>query len=269
MRKLGGWLVLTASLGLAAAAGAATADVKEVHKTVDLNPDGRVAIDTYKGWIEVATWDRREVEVSARIEPDDSDNDRDQAEKVKETEVRIEGSGSSVSIKSDYERVRWHGFWRAFGIDGGTLPFVRYAIRMPRTARLTIKDYKSSMRIADLAADLNVNTYKGRVEASGMNGAVRLKTYKGDVRVDFARFARSDFKTYRGEIEIGIPRQSGFDLDASVGRRGSLSSDFELASRSASGRWDREPQHRRGAVNGGGALLSLETYKGSFRIRRQ
>lgn len=239
--------------------------MKEVHRTVDLRPDGRVAIETYKGWIAVGVWDKPQVEISARIEPDESDNDRDQARKVEETEVRIEGSGDAVRIESDYDHVRDHGLWGAFGVSHGTLPFVRYTIRMPRTARLRIKDYKSETHVSGLAGELDLTTYKGRVQVSGLNAGARLETHKGDVRVDFARFARSDFKTYKGEIEIGIPKQSGFDLDASVGRRGSLSSDFELASRS--GRSEREEERRHGSVNGGGPVLSLETYKGSFRIR--
>jgi hypothetical protein len=248
-----------------AAAGAAATDAKEVRKTVDLAPNGRVVIDTYKGWINVASWDRPQVEIFARVEPDESSDDRDQARKVAETDVRIEGSGSEVRIHSDYDRVRAHGFLGALGIDSGTLPFVRYEIKMPRTAHLKIKDYKSRTRIAPLASGLDLNTYKGTVEIAGIEGPVRLETYKGEVRVAFARFDRSEFETYKGDIEIRMPARTGFELDADAGRRGSLDTDFDVAQRSS--HWRGESRRHEGAVNGGGPRLILKTYKGSFRIR--
>ncbi|MGH9369078.1 MAG: DUF4097 family beta strand repeat-containing protein [Thermoanaerobaculia bacterium] len=249
-------------LSLALAAAAAGEDFKEVRKTIPLDPDGRVVIETFKGSIDVETWDRPEVGVAARVEPDE--NGRHQAEKVRETEVRIEGSGRRVRIESDYDRTRHHGFLGIFGEDG-TLPFVRYTIRLPRTARLEVKDFKSETRIHGLAGSLKLETYKGRVEIAGVEGSVRLRTYKGDVRVEFARFSASDFETYKGDIEIALSRLAAFDLDADLGRRGNLHSDFELAT--SASRRDGDGGRRRGSANGGGPALRLETYKGSFRLR--
>src|SRR5438445_11000930 len=39
---------------------AQAADTKEVHKTVPLDRDGRVSIETFKGSITVTTWERTE-----------------------------------------------------------------------------------------------------------------------------------------------------------------------------------------------------------------
>ena len=92
--------LLSAVLAVSAAGGA---DFKEIHKTVPLDPGGRVSIETFKGSIDVTTWDRPEVDITARIEPDDSGSDQEQ--RVRETEVRVTGSGQSVRIESDYDRV--------------------------------------------------------------------------------------------------------------------------------------------------------------------
>ncbi len=249
-------------LFLALAAAAAGEDFKEVRKTLPLDPGGRVQIETFKGSIDVEAWDRPEVDVVARVEPDESG--RHQAEKVRETEVRIEGSGSRVHIESDYDRARHHGFLGVFG-DDGTLPFVRYTIRMPKTARLQVKDYKSVSRIRGLAGSLELDTYKGRVEIAGAEGPVDLETYKGDVRAEFDRYAASRFETYKGDIEIALPPSAAFDLDADVGRGGRLSTDVALVT-GASG-WSGDRERQRGSVNGGGPELRLETYKGTFRLR--
>jgi hypothetical protein len=249
---------------LTAATAAEAADAKEVHRTLSLDRDGRVSVNTYKGTITVATWDRPEVRVDATIEPDG--DDRESREKVQWTEVRISGGGSSVEITSDYDEVKHHarGFLGLFEIETGSLPFVRYTIQIPATARLEIEDYKSGINVSDLKSDLKLHTYKGTVKVANLDGAARVDTYKGDVHVEFARFSRaSRFDTHKGEIDVRLPRDSRFELDADTGRRGNIESDFAMtthAGRSSAARAS-------GAVNGGGPELRLTTYKGTLRVR--
>jgi hypothetical protein len=255
-----------AALALIAAATAQASDVKEVHKTLALEKNGRVAVKTYKGSITVTTWDRPEVKIEARIEPDGDDHHS--REKVQWTEVRITGGGGSVEIRSDYDKVKDHeSFFGFFCNDSGSLPFVRYTIQMPATAFLDIHDYKSETRVSDLKADLRLHTYKGTARVANLDGAARVETYKGDVRADFARFSRaSRFETHKGEVEVRLPKDSRFDLDAEASRSGQVESDFEMAVRAKYGRRSRESRVS-GAINGGGPELRLKTYKGTLRIR--
>ena len=249
---------------LAVAAAAQALDVKEVHKTVALNRDGSLRIKTFKGSIAITTWDRPEVKVDARIEPDG--DDRDSREKVQWTEVRVSGGGGSAEIESDYDEVKRHehGFLGIFEGDNGSLPFVRYTIQMPATASLEIEDYKSETNLADLKADLKLHTYKGKARVARLDGAARVETYKGDVQVQFARFSRaSRFNTFKGEIDVRVPKDSRFELDADSGRRGHIDSDFSVMTHAGRWRADRES----GAVNGGGPELRLTTYKGTLRVR--
>jgi hypothetical protein len=237
-------------------------DTKEVHRTVALDRSGRVSIETFKGSVTVGTWDRPEVKIDAVIEPDGTDSD--QVEKVAATEIRISGSGSSVSVRSDYDsaqRLHHH----LFGLfDGGTLPFVRYTIQMPATARLEIQDHKSDIVVSGLKSDLKLHTYKGTGRVTGLDGAAQVETYKGDVRVEFARYSQaSRFETHKGEIEVRLPRDSHFNLDADSSRRGDVESDFAMTSQSGHFRAYRAS----GAVNGGGPTLHMTTYKGTLRVR--
>ena len=249
-------------LGFWMASSAQASDIKEVHRTVPLDPDGRLEIRTYKGSVTVKTGSAPEVQISARIEPDG--NSRWETEKVEETEIRISGGGGSVEVKSDYHEVRHHHFLGLFGDYDGSLPLVHYTIVMPSTARLEIEDYKSETRVSDLKGDLKLHTYKGSLNATGLEGAARVHTYKGDIRVDFARFVRaSRFETHRGSFDVGLPRDSRFDLDADMGRRGELDSDFAITMRTM--RSSREEM--RGAVNGGGPELRVSAYRGSLHLR--
>jgi len=242
---------------------AQAADTKEVHKTVPLDKDGRVSVDTFKGSVDVKTWDRPEVQIDARIEPDP--DGREQAEKVRLTEVRVAGSGAAVSIRSDYHAAEHLHFFGWLSGDDGTLPFVHYTIQMPASAKLEIEDHKSDIRVADLKSDLKLHTYKGTARVVGLDGAARVETYKGDVRVEFARYGHdSRFETYKGEVEVRLPKDSRFELDGHSGRRGDIDSDFAMTTRATRHAGSADVS---GDVNGGGPRLKMTTYKGTLRIR--
>ena len=224
------------------AAVLAAAPSKEIHRTLPLDPGGRVVLDTYKGTIHVSTWDRDEVDVNVRIEEDGSWF----AQPVNRSDVRFDATRSQVRLESKSDDMP--------SFLSGSTPRFHYTIRMPRRANLRIKDYKSEVEIDDLQADLELETYKGSVRVRDLSGALRVNTYKGKVRADFRDFnGHSTFDTYKGSIELGIPRGSGFELRNDLDRKARLDSDF-------AGR------RREGAINGGGPDLRLKSYKGRFRL---
>lgn len=243
---------------------AAAQESREIRKTVPLKDDGMVSIDTYKGSINIESWDRKEVDIVVRIESDEFSHEDD--EKVQDTDISIDATSSGVRIKTDYDKVKKsHSFWGIFEGDFGNLPLVHYTIKMPAKARLKIKDYKSTISIGELRSTIVLNTYKGEVEIKALDGGLELETYKGDCLIQFAKLAeKSTFETYKGTIEILLPSASAFELDADIGKRGSLDSDFTLRS-SVRGRHDDDNSYR-GNINGGGPLLRLNTYKGEFRL---
>lgn len=123
-------ILVPLALAVWIAAQAIAQDVKEIRKTVPLAKDGRLVLDTHKGRVEVNTWDREEVEVRARIEH--SGFSLHGGSLVRGTDVRIDADPGSVRIKTDVRRV-----------EGWGRPLVHYQIRMPRTARLHVRDYRS------------------------------------------------------------------------------------------------------------------------------
>ena len=252
---------LVAAAGMIAASVAAAAPSREVHKTVPLSATGHLEISTFKGTVTVTTWDRAEADIHARIEPDGWDSDMQH--KIEKTEIRIDssGGGGSVRVESDYDHV--HHLFSFF--ESNTLPFVHYTIKMPATARLEITDHKSDTKISGLKADLKIRTHKGTVKVDGLDGAAEIQTHKGEIQVAFARFSRpSRFRTYKGTVDVRLPKDSKFDLDADTGRRGEVESDFAVASY-RKGR--RSGDSLRGPVNGGGPELSFESRSGTLRLR--
>src|SRR5262245_45385493 len=89
---------------------ASAIEPKEVHQSLPLDAKGELSVRTFKGEVNVVAWDKAEVKLDARIEPDLScGDDAQQAELMKNTEIRIQPSGSSIDIATDYHRdqIQW------------------------------------------------------------------------------------------------------------------------------------------------------------------
>ncbi|OGU73342.1 MAG: hypothetical protein A3H45_14525 [Ignavibacteria bacterium RIFCSPLOWO2_02_FULL_55_14] len=239
---------------------------REESKVFPLSAKGRVIIDTYKGSIDVSTWDKPEVEVHVRIVSDGHDR-RHEEEKVQDTRIRFDADDDIVRIKTDYRMVdkSW-SFFDLFDGDDGTLPMVHYTIKMPARAQLKVKDYKSESTIAGLRSDLEFESYKGELSVTDHHGAVDLETYKGDIDVEFADIGgASRFETYKGTIVVRVPDKEGFSLRADLGRRVDLDTNFPLERHRD--RRNRDDERFRTDVNGGGPDLSIKSEKGNIRLR--
>jgi len=235
---------LVVSAVLAGPAFSADTPTKVVDKTLPLAADGRLSVDTYKGRVTVTTWDRAEVAVHAVVTPDGTCAEA--ADLVAKTRVRIEGGGREVRVVSDYDDLPKFTF--SFRDDCGSRPFVAYEIRMPRTAALSLKDHKSRISVEGLAGDASIESYKGVVRLEKLSGRLDLETYKGNARADLDRVAGDlRFETYKGDIDVVVPKGSRLALHEDIGRRGRFEVDLEDA--------------------GTGPVVSVETYKGSIRLR--
>jgi len=249
------YLVLISGLLLALQAQ----DKKVIDKTFSLNKDGVVEIDTYKGSIKITTWDKAEIKINVVIEADGWG--RDDKDKVEATEIIFNNSASRVSMKTKYDE--HSSFWG----NSGSNPMVHYTITMPKTAELEVNDYKSETNISGINANIVFETYKGSVFIKDLVGSIDLETYKGDVEVEFSKLLKdSKFESYKGRIDVKLPADAKFSVDAELDDKGDFDSDFELKSNQ---RRRRDDEYIRGDVNGGGPFLEFTTYKGDFRILKK
>jgi hypothetical protein len=238
-------------LVLSAAALLSAADVKEFHKTVPLDANGHFSLETYKGSIRVTAWDQAQAQIDARIIADLTGWFNMPVENV---DIRVDNSAGDVRVKTDYH----HEFME------GNLPSVEYTIHVPRRVALAIKDYKSDSTIEGVEGAVEFDTYKGTAHLNGLKASVRLHTYKGDLRASFVNFAGGHVETYKGTIDLEIPKASKFDIDAKMDRRGELDSDFERIVHSSR---DLRRGEYHSSVNGGGAELRVSSYRGEVRLR--
>ena len=229
------------------------APTKEFNRTVPLGSGGRLSINTHKGSIHITGWDRHEVEIKARIEEDPGW----MSMRVDDVEIRVDASSTDIRVKTDYRRNRG---W--FSIEG-PMPSVHYTIRMPRDAALTVKDHRSDSDVTGVEGEVEFETYRGTARLNGLRGGLQLTTYRGEVRATFASFSkRTQVDTYRGHVDLILPRGSAFSLDGDIGRHGNLDCDFPRTVRTSSRQRDWQS-----TVNGGGPALKVKSYRGTIRLR--
>ena len=250
--------VVLAALFLFTATAASALTERRVQKTLNLDPTGRLSVNTHNGSITINTWNRASVEIEARIDPGESDYQED----VDAVEVRISGGGSSVRIETNYDKVpyRTSSWW--FGGNNRTLPPVHYTISAPATAVVDIDDHNASVRVTGLSGDLKVSSHNGRVDIENHSGGADITAHNGAIRLEYARFAKAaEIETHNGSIDVRLPSDARFNVDAR-GHHLGVDSDFPVTTRE----YGRDAYT--GNVNGGGALLRISTHNGSVRLRR-
>ena len=195
---------------------------------------------------------------------------------MRETKIKVEGDEHHRSVKVEYP-VGFHwGFW---GGNHG----VNLIVRVPRQVNATLKDDRGHVWVSDIAGRLEVASDRGDVEISNFDGELRVRGDRGNlnvrdssirngVRVALDRgsvdmylkqFAGdSDLEVSRGNLNLTIPQNSAFTLDAERSRHSSFHTDFGLLARGGFTN-DRV----QGQVNGGGPILRLRADRGSVWLR--
>lgn len=239
--------VLTASLALAASAAATSTE--KLEQTYPLNADGTISLSNVNGDIEVVGWDKNEVSlVAEKIASDDAGLQRMQ--------IVIDHSPAHLSIKTELEK-KWK-FWGNYRAE------VRYKLMVPAGAALRKIDVvNSDITVRGVRGPVVLESVNGTIEADGLASGGRFDTVNGSIRASFSKLSAGDkvtLDTVNGSCTATLPADAAFDLDADS-INGSISCDYPITI-GKSGR-----RHLRGSINGGGAVVALESINGGLRIK--
>jgi hypothetical protein len=267
-------LSVAALLALALPAAGQT---REFRQSVPLQPGGELIFDTDKGSVTLTGWDRSEVAVYARIEPDKGE-DADYARRaVEAARIDITGGAQRVSIRSNFDDVpNRGGRW-----NYRQSPHIHYQIQAPRsltlrlsadrsrvslqgfTGRFDVQTDRSPLDARDLSGDLHIKMDRGEIRLDALRGSLNLDTDRTNSRiVAFAIEGDSQLDISRGEVDLSVPDAQRLSVSARTGRRNRFSSDFPLATRGVNDRIE-------GPINGGGPRLSVEGDRSDVRLRRR
>jgi DUF4097 and DUF4098 domain-containing protein YvlB len=189
---------------------------KTIRELRAVEPQGEVEIVNVSGLVEVAAWDRSEVEVSGTA-----------GGNVERVDVTGAGNRTSIHVVSHSGH--------SWGMDSEARLLVHVPAKSAVMATLVSADFK----VTGVLGNLKVQTVSGTVSGD-VGGDVFATTVSGDVRLT-ARAAKSiEVKTISGDIqltggggEVDVTTVSGgasLDLaDVSRGRFKSISGDVNAA----------------------------------------
>ena len=272
---------MTALLAMAALA-TASARAAEATFERDLTVSGRVdlTVANGSGSIHLTSGPAGRVHVFARVRSTWGGND----EKVREIAAHppIEQTGNIVRIGARHENLN------NISID--------YEIQAPPDSFLDAASGSGSVTDDGVGSNAKLSTGSGSIHATGLQGGFSLETGSGTIYAEQAGAGDVKAETGSGSIELrnlrgGLRAHTGsgnikaagtpaalwrleagsgsvelwtggaaLTLDAETGS-GSIHSDREIASQGS-----MERHHAKGAINGGGPLVRIETGSGSIRI---
>ncbi|HEY8994022.1 MAG TPA: DUF4097 family beta strand repeat-containing protein [Lacunisphaera sp.] len=223
---------------------------EKFSQTYPLEANGSIRLENVNGSVEIVGWDKNEVSLEAEKTA------RDQ-EGLDRMHLKIDSSPRRLAIKTDYEK-KWK-FWETMNAQ------VHYKLRVPATATLDKIDVvNSSIHVTGVKGSVDLEAVNGGIEADGLTGAGTFETVNGSVRVAYASMPASgsiSLETVNGSCKLTLPANAAFDLDADT-VNGRVSCDFPITLESSGKR------ELRGAVNGGGTRVELESVNGGLAVEK-
>jgi hypothetical protein len=265
-RRAGAWAVgalATALLAGIAVPAAAETLRDESRETYPLQPGSRVEITNVNGDLEFSSWDRDEalVEITRVVKARGSDR----ASRALE-DLRIEVRHSPSSLEITTRQPSGVSSVLTWLFEGQVQQRVEYRVTLPRGARLEATTINGDVRVDTVTGGLEAETTNGRIELLGAAGAASASTTNGSISAEFVELGSGrdvELSTTNGGIVVYVPVAAGMDLSAST-VNGVVDTDFAVLS---SGSSARRRNSLRGAINGGGGQLTLETVNGSIELR--
>ncbi len=231
-------------VSLALFTGTVFAQSREVSESFRLPPGGKIDLKNYKGSITFETGRSNQVQIQVRIEPSEELSLEDGEMVLDHARVEMHREGDTLFIRAKYEKPKkeredntsWSNPYFHFRVTAPSNVVIKiddYKSRISATgfnAGVELSTYKGIVQLSDLNGELNLNTYKGNVTIDGFRGQIALDTYKGDITVlADAIDGDSAFQTYKGKIELVVPRSQSMLVEAHLGGKATLGGSAEIA----------------------------------------
>jgi hypothetical protein len=225
----------------------------EWTRTYPLTATGEVRIVNTNGRIEVEGTDGTTVEVRAeRIARGATDTAA--RELLPRIVIKEDVRPDRVSLETE----------RMSGIMIGAAFEVRYHVRAPKTAMITVQNTNGAVQVTAITGRVVAHTTNGGVSGKGLGGGLEARSTNGGVNIDMASVGTEKIalRTTNGGVTLALPESAKADLSASCTNGGINVSSLDKLEVTETSRRRLE-----GRLNGGGTPIELRTTNGGIRVR--
>jgi len=148
-----------------------------------------------------------------------------------------------------------------------------------------VESVSGDLEVFEVMGDVDAETVSGSITLSSIRGSVSAATVSGDIElvdVEGAKTVKAGvvsggikyqgailpdgrygFKAHSGNVNLFLPADAAFDLEAKV-FSGSIDCDFQIT---FSGKLKK--RELKGSVNGGGAEINIKTFSGNIKLKKK
>lgn len=245
------WVLRSALFGflVAGAASVARAETENFEKAYSLQGIERVRVENVNGAVELRTWDRDYVRVTALKSGS--------ALAISNTVIRVSQPGREIRI----ETVALHSpHLFSFIFGGHRLAKVEYELLAPAGLAVRLETVNGAVRVDGRRAELRAETVNGSLDLREIHGPVHAETVNGRISLSGDGAEDTHLETVNGSIEASLPAASSFRY-----RLSSINGSMEVGER-------RSHAHAigiksfEGEINGGRSLVKAGTVNGGIHI---
>lgn len=232
-------------------------------KKVPFQPEGLVSVKNINGNVEITSWDRDEVEVTAHKSVYGI-GQKSVQQALDEIEIRVELTDDELLIETIYpDRHDEKFFSWLFGGKNNSFS-VRYEIQVPRRVNLNIRTTNGNVEAERITGRVRLESTNGKVIGTEISGPARCRTTNGSIDVSLIDIKDPDdmsFYTTNGSISLELPKNFGGFVDLKT-TNGHVDCDFPM---------EVDDRHKRtllrGKIGEGDADITCSTTNGSIHIR--
>jgi hypothetical protein len=234
---------------------------QDFHQTLPAN--GRLRLDNVNGRVEIAGWDRNEVDIKAL-------KHGKTRESVDAVQINVTSNQDGITIHSEQPSggTGFLEFWSWIMNGGDKKATVDYAIQVPRNTRLKgISSVNGRIMIEDVNGDIEASTVNGTTQVKGAAGDLKLSTVNGRVTAELTSLGHGQavsLNGVNGEIEAILPADANAEVTANT-VNGSITSEFPAL---VVQKEFPVSKKLKGTLGSGSASVKISTVNGGIRIRK-
>ncbi len=222
-------------------------------RTYPITAGGQVEILNTSGAISLVAGDGTQVEVVAE-KTARAATDTDAKDLLKQIAIREDVTAGRVRLETRQPTT----------LDGRRVE-VRYRVTLPASVSVRVQNTNGEIVAEGLKGSLRAETTNGGIRGRGLSGRVEATTTNGGVRLQLDAVSPDGVRaeTINGGIDLTLPSGAKADVRARCVNGGISVSGLALSGGESSRR------RVEGKLNGGGALVAVETTNGGVRISGQ
>jgi hypothetical protein len=220
-------------------------------RTYQLSPGGELRIGNTNGSVDVEGADGNQVDVRAeRIAK--AATDAGARELLPRIKIDEQAEPGRISIETE----------RLSGFVIGVSTEVRYHVRAPRNAVVTVRNTNGRVTLTALTGSVSARSTNGGIIGKNLSGPVTASVTNGGVTIDLAAVGDGpvDLRSTNGGVALSVPEDAKANIDASCTNGGIRVTGLSLQAEEQSRR------RLRGRLNGGGPSITLHTTNGGVRL---